>query len=110
MRLGGPACIAYDRAMDVTIRFEPVGRSICVAAGTTILEAARMAGAPLASGCGAGGTCARCGVRIVAGESSVKPEDIEERRVKMRNRIDPGLRLACRVVALADLEVTTTYW
>jgi hypothetical protein len=30
--------------------------------------------------------------------------------VKMHNRIDPGLRLACRVGAIADLEVTTTYW
>ncbi len=108
--MGGARVFAYDRAMDVTIRFEPIGRSIRVAAGTTILEAARMAGAPLASGCGAGGTCARCGVRITAGANSVKPEDIEERRVKMRNRIDPGLRLACRVVAIADLEVTTTYW
>ena len=108
--MGGAAAIAYDRTMDVTIRFEPVGRSIRVAAGTTILEAARMAGAPLASGCGAGGTCARCGVRIVAGADSIKPEDIEERRVKMHNRIDPGLRLACRVAAIADLEVTTTYW
>lgn len=108
--MGGAAGIAYDRAMDVTIRFEPVGRSIRVASGTTILEAARMAGAPLASGCGAGGTCARCGVCIVAGADSIKPEDIEERRVKMRNRIDPGLRLACRVAAIADLEVTTTYW
>ena len=96
--------------MLVTIRFEPIGRSIRVAAGTTILEAARMAGAPLASGCGAGGTCARCGVRIVAGADSIEPEDVEERRVKMRNRIDPGLRLACRVAARADLEVTTTYW
>ena len=108
--MGGAASIAYDRAMVVTIRFEPIGRSIRVAAGTTILEAARMAGIPVASGCGAGGTCARCGVRIIAGEESIKPEDIEERRVKMRNRIDPGLRLACRVAAIADLEVTTTYW
>ena len=81
-----------------------------MAKGTTLLEAARRAGLPMASACGADGLCARCGVRVLAGGTSLSPETEAERRQKRRNRIDPALRLACRAAATGDVEVTAGYW
>ena len=81
-----------------------------MARGTTLLDAARRAGLPMASACGADGLCARCGVEILAGAESLSAETEAERRQKRRNRIDPMLRLACRAAAEGDVEVTAGYW
>ena len=94
--------------MDFLIRFEPSPRSIRGSAGTTLLEAARRAGLPVASSCGADGVCAHCGLEILEGTNSI--ESKSERNIKERNRIDPKLRLACRVTISSDLTVTAPYW
>ena len=92
------------------VRFQPSGRALRVERGTTLLEAARRAGLPMASACGADGICARCGVRVLAGSLALSPETEAEARRKRKNRIDPALRLACRAAALGDVEVTAGYW
>jgi 2Fe-2S ferredoxin len=92
------------------VRFQPSGRALRVERGTTLFEAARRAGLPMASACGADGLCARCGVRVLAGALALSPETQAEVRQKQRNRIDPTLRLACRALALGDVEVTAGYW
>lgn len=79
-------------------------------AGTTLLEAVRKAGLPIASACGAGALCGRCGVRVLGGRPVPARESAAERDAKRRNRVDEGLRLACRVAVEGDLEVTTSYW
>jgi ferredoxin len=96
--------------MDVHVRFLPSGDTLTVTPGTTLLAAARRAGLPIASACGADGLCGRCGVRVTAGIESLSPEDSEEARVKRRNRVDPSLRLACRAMLAGDVEVTAAYW
>jgi ferredoxin len=96
--------------MDALIRFQPSGRTLRVARGTTLFEAARRAGLPMAGACGADGLCARCAVRVLAGAERLSPETEEEGRQKRRNRIDPALRLACRAAAVGDVEVTAGYW
>ena len=97
-------------AMKVRIRFEPSHTSIEVPAGTTLLEAARRAGRPVATACGAEGVCARCGLEILTGGESLSEETPRERDVKQRNRIDSALRLSCYVDVRADLTVTAPYW
>jgi ferredoxin len=92
------------------IRFQPGARTIRVEPGTSVLEAARAAGLPIASACGAKSLCGRCGVVVVAGASNLPPEDERERNVKLRNRIDENQRLACRLAVAGDVEVTATYW
>jgi ferredoxin len=94
--------------MDFLIRFEPSHRSVRVAAGSTLLDAARVAGLPVASSCGADGICGRCGLEILEGVGATESE--REREIKQRNRIDPKLRLSCRVDVAADLTVTAPYW
>jgi ferredoxin len=85
-------------------------RRIAVVRGTTLLEAVRSAGLPVARGCGGGGLCGRCGLRIVAGAEGVAPESAAEARAKARNRIDADLRLACQVRVDGPLEVSAPYW
>ncbi len=96
--------------MNVLIRFEPSRKSIEVPAGTTLLEAARRAGLPVASACGADGICARCGLEILEGADTIPPETERERDVKRRNRIDAGLRLSCYIDIAGDMTVTAPYW
>ena len=94
--------------MQAQIRFLPDGRSIEVDHGTTVLEAARRAGLPMASACGARAICGRCGVYVVG--AALRPEDPLERDVKARNRVDPRQRLACCIPVAGDLEVRASYW
>jgi ferredoxin len=96
--------------MDVRVRFPKQGRSVCVPSGTLLIDAVRSADLPIASACRADGLCGRCGVAILAGAGEVTAETPEESRSKERNRIDPRLRLACRIRVCADLSVAAPYW
>jgi ferredoxin len=96
--------------VDVCVSFQPGGRSVVVAAGSTLLEAARRAGLPLARACGGDALCGRCGVTLLSDESSLSAEEPRETSSKRRNRIAAQQRLACCAAVLRDLEVTTGYW
>ena len=96
--------------MDARIRFAPSGRSVRVPLGTTLHAAVARAGLPLATACGAGALCGRCGVRVLEGAEALAPESAREAEAKRRNRVAPELRLACQVAASGDLELTTDYW
>ena len=61
--------LAYSCAMECCVRFLPSEREIRVPAGTSLLEAARRAGLPVASACGADGICARCGLDILEAQT-----------------------------------------
>ena len=81
-----------------------------VPTGSRLIDAIARAGLPLASACGADGLCGRCGVAVLVGGSALAPETEDELRIKSRNRIDPRLRLACRTLVAADLEISASYW
>ena len=95
---------------NATVRFEPSGREVEVPHGTSLLEAAREAGLPVASACGEQFTCARCGMKVLAGDVSLSPESKRETQIKARNRVDAGLRLSCVLQVQSDLTVSATYW
>jgi len=97
-------------AMRVKVRFEPSGREVRVVRGTTLLEAARCAGLPIASACGSDGLCGRCGLEILEGAEALGAESDDEQRSKRRNRVDASQRLACRVILSADARVRASYW
>lgn len=96
--------------MECTVRFLPSGRVVRVAAGTTLLDAARRAGLPVASGCGEHRLCALCGLEIIEGIETLPPEPDEEAQIKQLNRIDPKLRLSCQLEVVGDLVVSAQYW
>jgi 2Fe-2S ferredoxin len=97
--------MSADRAR---VCFQPSGRIVEVAVGTTLLEAARAAGLPVGSSCGGDGVCGRCGLVVLGGELSA--ETVEESRIKADNRVDPHARLSCRALVVGDAEVTAPYW
>ena len=78
--------------------------------GTTLLEATQRAGLPIASACDADGLCAGCALRVVEGAEALDAERPDETAAKRRNRVEDGLRLACRVLLRADTVVTAPYW
>jgi ferredoxin len=96
--------------VDVTVRFQPSGRSLRVPRGTTLLDAVRGAGLPMASACGAQRLCGRCGLEILDAAAPLCAESEEERRAKQRNRADPRSRLACCVSLETDTVVRAPYW
>ncbi len=96
--------------MEFTVRFLPSGRIARVPAGTDLLEAARQAGLPVASGCGKHHSCALCGLEIIEGSEALPPEPKEEAHIKQLNRIDAKLRLSCRLEVVGDLVVAADYW
>jgi len=96
--------------MDPLVHFPSRDRSVRVPVGTPLIDAVREAGLPLARSCGGEGLCGRCGVRVLEGGAEVAAEAPDESRAKERNRVDPELRLACRVRVHADLAVAASYW
>jgi uncharacterized 2Fe-2S/4Fe-4S cluster protein (DUF4445 family) len=72
------------RKFDIELR--PYGNKVSVSPGTTLLEAARLAHVPIDAPCGGNGTCGKCMVRILDGET-------------------PGFVQACRTQVHADLTV-----
>jgi ferredoxin len=98
------------RDVDCLIRFLPSERTVRVPPGTSLLEAACQAALPIAQACTGVGSCARCGVRIVAVAGGLPVETAAEKDAKQRNRIDAKLRLACLLEVECDLTVTAPYW
>jgi adenylate cyclase len=97
--------------MQIEIRFIPSGRTLEIASEEmTLLEATRAVDLPIASSCGENGACARCGLEILEGGENLADETERERIIKERNRIDPELRLACRVRPRGQLTVRAPYW
>lgn len=85
----------------VAVTFAPAGIAVWVCPGTTIAEAARVAGVLVSAPCAGRGVCAGCGVRVIAGELEVADE-VEQRTLK---RAPEGVRLACRARVAGPVEV-----
>ena len=86
-----------------TIRFEPAGRTVRVPVGSTLLEAARVAGVAIDAPCGGTGTCGSC--RVVA-TGTLEPPTRNERELLGGAGLAAGKRLACRARASGDVTVT----
>lgn len=89
----------------VNVDLQPVGRRVQVAPGSTVLEAAQLAGVQLVAVCGGLGTCGTCRVRAVDGRLGEETE--EERTWLDGSERAQGWRLACqtRVVGAVRLEI-----
>ena len=95
--------------------FAPSGLSATVDAGTTVLDAARQAGADLDSTCGGRGICGRCQVvpavgsfskwRVESTPGSVSEWSSTEENYSGRRPITDGQRLGCTAQIRGDLVV-----
>ncbi|MGD9159870.1 MAG: ASKHA domain-containing protein [Desulfobacteraceae bacterium] len=85
------------------ITFNPLGRSIDVLAGTSILEAVRSAGIGLSATCGGKGSCGQC--RVVINEGKVSPLLESEKDILTTEDVRSGQRLACCTFPEGNLKV-----
>ena len=85
------------------VRFEPLGRSVSVSPGTTLLDAAQLAGIGLPSTCHGQGDCCECKVEIIAGTVS-RLTDLEEICL-IESKLNANQRLACCTRILGGVEV-----
>jgi uncharacterized 2Fe-2S/4Fe-4S cluster protein (DUF4445 family) len=75
----------------VSVRFEPAGTSVEVPSGTTVRDAADLAGAPIPSPCGGLGRCGGCRVRASGGLDEPGRTELDALGAAARH----GVRLAC---------------
>ena len=97
------------------IIFTPSGRRGRVPAGTTVLEAARLIGADLASLCGGRGICGRCQMTpvsgkfakhgITVGSDALSEWSETESSYRARRGLAPDRRLGCMARVLRDVLV-----
>jgi uncharacterized 2Fe-2S/4Fe-4S cluster protein (DUF4445 family) len=83
-----------------TVLFTPLGTSVTVAAGTTLLEAAGRAGIAIDSVCGGDGICGRCKMIVKDGEVGGGVTGL-----LTREEIRRGVVLACQTTVQGDLTV-----
>ncbi len=89
--------------MEYTVNFKSHGKTVKVESGSTILDAAALAGIPLESNCGAAGTCGKCRVRIEEGFNP-QAERVGE-KFFTAEEMDNGWVLACRYEVDRDIVV-----
>ncbi|MEN8161172.1 MAG: 2Fe-2S iron-sulfur cluster-binding protein [Myxococcota bacterium] len=81
-----------------------------VAEGTTLLDAARGAGLPIARACGERALCGRCDLEILDGNGGLSPETPVERETLTRNAPRGARRLACQARVQGPVCATAGYW
>lgn len=89
------------------VTFEPAGRSVEVAPGTSILDAAEAAGVDLPSNCGGVCACTTCHVWVERGLETLSAiEDREDDRLQEAAGLSARSRLGCQAkVGAADVVV-----
>ncbi|MDM7925205.1 MAG: FAD-binding oxidoreductase [bacterium] len=87
---------------DFRIRVNGV-RTLQSVSGVSLLEALRSAGIFLPSACGGRGICGFCRCTVRSG-APAGPTEAEIRRIKPAE-LSAGVRLACRIPVLSDLEI-----
>jgi uncharacterized 2Fe-2S/4Fe-4S cluster protein (DUF4445 family) len=85
--------------MKYQISFLPQNVVTHAPAGTTLFNAANWAGLPIDSTCGGRGTCGKCRVKLLAGETVSSEAD---RRYLSDAELATGWRLSCRAVVHGD--------
>lgn len=84
------------------VHFEPDGPDVVVPIGSTLLEAARLAGVDIDAPCGGSGRCGSC---RVSAEGSLAPLTHDEGELLGGAGVAGGKRLACRARVTGDVMV-----
>lgn len=87
---------------EVTITFQPVGRSFTVKRGNTLFDIAAEAGVEVDTVCGGNGSCGKCRVRFEDLTPAPTPLDYLHLTA---GEIAQGFRLSCQVAADRDMVV-----
>jgi len=92
------------------VTFQPGEKTVRVKEGTSLFDAAHLAGLPVASSCGAEAICGKCNMTVLSGLQGLSaPKPIEEILLKKEGK-PPTDRISCQTRVVGDCVVTTTYW
>lgn len=92
------------------VTFHPSGKILTVPEGMTLFDAAKQAGLPVASSCGADNVCGRCNMQVLDGAQYLSIQEDLEKKLLQRDKKDLADRISCMTRVLGDCTVTTTYW
>jgi uncharacterized 2Fe-2S/4Fe-4S cluster protein (DUF4445 family) len=92
----------HDGRGRVVLKFSPMGVETRVPPGVNLFDAASWNAVAIDSTCGGHGTCKKCKVKILEGDTPISNLDI---RAFTPNELRDGWRLACRAVATTNLAV-----
>lgn len=92
------------------VTFLPSQITIEVEKGTLLFDAAKMAGLPVASSCGADNICGKCNMQVVKGVANLSIQNRIESDILRRDKNSPTDRISCMTRVLGDCSVTTSYW
>ena len=87
---------------EVEVNFQPLGRTVRVAEGSGLMEAALEAGAVLDLPCGGEGVCGKCRVRV--GQGAAEPLRCERAAISPDD-LARGFRLACQTIVHGPMTV-----
>lgn len=91
--------------MNCQVIFQPMGRKVTCAAGTTLMDAAGAAGIALTGVCGGGKKCGKCRVYVPEQTQSLTGLTQSEELLLSAEEIKHGCRLACCAQVAADCRV-----
>ncbi len=85
------------------VQFQPIGKRVTVADGSTLLDAARLAGIDLTAACGGEGNCGQC--RVLWLDGAVSPITADEEFLLSESDRQAGYRLACCTQVHGEVKV-----
>ncbi len=88
-----------------SITFQPIGMTVSVKPGTSILKAAQDNGLFMRSVCGANAICGTCRCTVIKGMEGLSPVARHERKRLQELYAGPDVRLSCQAEVLGDVEV-----
>lgn len=94
----------------IRVDFEPFGKRVDIAPGQTLLDAARLAGLPLTSDCGGGGSCGQCVVIVRDQPDALSALTTTETDILSAEQLQLGQRLACQAELLHDVKVDVPFF
>jgi len=97
--------MTFPTSDELEVRFLAGGRAIRVRAGSTVMDAALLAGVWIDAPCGGEGRCGKCRVKL-SGEAA--PPTAEELEHLSPEELGGGIRLACQTVVTGPLSVEPT--
>lgn len=92
----------------ITITIYPWGRKIRARKGENLLDILRRANIYIESYCGGAGTCGKCKVRVLNGDSLSEVTE-EERRLLGNDELRSGQRLSCKAKVFSDMALYVPY-
>ena len=92
------------------VTFFPSQKTIQVPSGTLLFDAAKMAGLPVASSCGADNICGKCNMQVLSGAETLSNQEPTEISLLQRDKNSTADRISCMTQVLGDCVVTTRYW